>query len=981
MTLSPRFALQLGFVVLCLGMIAGCGDDDDGNATPVPQPTVTATPPLPTSTPPPTSTQPPATPTPSASLTATEEATPSPTLSDNPVLNLPVDETIVLPGLTETVDVAFDSLGIPHMYGPDRRSVLFMQGYQTAAARFWMMDAFRRVAEGRLSEIFGPLTVDSDIEMRTVFTTRDGRRIEEALWEHLQQVAPDEAALLQAYADGVNAWLADLRANRNGATLPPEYTFFMIKLRAKDLDDWRPQDTLAIGRLQAFDLSSTLSEEIAAAEELAVLPEAVFLDAFRSAPAAPATVLPRADAMTALAAGRGAAAAPSPALPPLEVLRDVRRMLERNARFDPLNGAHGIAGSNNWIVAPQLSTSGHAMLANDPHLQLFNPPIWHVLQLDAGQELRVNGVMFPGLPGVILGHNDRGAWGGTVAAFDVTDIYTETVTTPPDYPTSPRTVLFNGEQVPVLRIEEQIHIKGGDSVPAIIEVVPHHGPMVPDPDPNDDVDGLAATNMSFRWTGHEITLDSLFILDINRAGNVQEFKQAVRKFAVGAQNWIWADVSGDIAYFPYVLIPQRPRGTVPYLPMDGTGTAEWLHDDAGNTLWLPEEKIPQAVNPTQGFLATANNDQIGNTLDNDPLNDEIYLFFTADIGFREQRVQDLLSNRAGVRPQGTGISLDDMSSYQYDMVSLEASRLVPFLHTAAANRPDLVTPAMTDALARIQEWGTEKQGSSAWDARSGVDPADLRTDVPPRTMPVTDEEKADAVATSIYAAWSTRVAQATFADDFDDTALAMLGGDFGTKTLLHILEDIDRTDPGFVVHTKGPNGESTLWDDRNTPEIETRDEILLRSLQDALTFLEDQFGSSSPEDWLWGKIHQVRFQHFLGQAGITGFDLGNFPAPGARQTVNPANYSLLGDSFIFSHGPSERFVIDLDPAGLKAFNILPGGENGNPGTISAYNTINPALHYGDHIPGWINGEPFQYRISREEVAADTQKHIRYIPPN
>jgi len=654
-------------------------------------------------------------------------------------------------------------------------------------------------------------------------------------------------------------------------------------------------------------------------------------------------------------------------------------MFERNARFDPLNEAHGLAGSNNWIIAPSLSASGHAMLANDPHLQLFNPPIWHVLQLDAGTELRVNGVMFPGLPGVILGHNDRGAWGGTVASFDVTDIYTETVTTPPDYPASPRTVLFNGEQVPVLRIEEQIHLKGGDSVPTIIEIVPHHGPMVPDPNPDDDVEGLAATNMSFRWTGHEITLDSLFILDVNRADNVQEFKQAVRQFAVGAQNWIWADVNGDIAYFPYVLIPQRPEGAVPYLPMDGTGTAEWLHDDDGNTLWLPEEKIPQAVNPPQGFLATANNDQIGNTLDNDPLNDEIYLTFTADIGFREQRVQDLLSNRAGVRPSEGGISLEDMSSYQYDMVSLEAARLVPFLYAAAENRPELVTLAMTDALARLHEWGTDKEGSFAWDARSGVDPADERTDVPPRPMPVTDEEKADAVATAIYAAWSTRVAQATFADDFDETAMAMLGGDFGTKTLLHILEDIDRTDPGFVVHTKGPNGESTLWDDRNTPEIESRDEILLRSLQDALTFLEDQFGSSNPADWLWGKIHQVRFQHFLGQAGITGFDLGNFPAPGARQTVNPANYSLVGDSFIFSHGPSKRFVIELDPDGLKAFNILPGGNNGNPGAILDYNKINPAIHYGDHIPGWINGEPFRYRISREEVAADTQKHLRYIP--
>jgi len=870
---------------------------------------------------------------------------------------------------------------MPHIYGPDRKSVTFMQGYETAAVRFWEMDAFRRLAEGRLSEIFSELTLGTDIEMRTVFTTRDGRRIEEALWDYVQQAAPDAADIIQAYADGVNAWLDDLRAGRNGASLPPEYTFFLLDIGPQDLDDWRPQDTLAIGRLQAWQLSASLDEEIAAAEKLAALPDALFRDVFRSAPAAPATVLPPEENGSATGGAGGDAIARKPSLPPLDVLRSVRRMFERNARFDPLGGRRAEVGSNNWIVSPELSASGHAMLANDPHLPLLNPPIWHMLQLDAGSELRVNGVMFPGIPGIILGHNDHGAWGGTVAVFDVTDVYQETVTTPPDYPASPRTVLFNGEQVPVLRVEDVIHLKGGYTEPIVIEVVPHHGPMVPDPDLQDDVEGLAATNMSFRWTGHELSLDSLFILDLDRATNVDEFKAAIRHFAVGAQNWVWADVNGDIAYFPYVLVPQRPAGTVPYLPMPGTGEAEWLHDEAGNAIWLPEDKIPQAINPPQGFLATANNDQIGNTLDNDPLNDDIYLTFTADIGFREQRIQDLLSNRAGVRPEGTGISLQDMSAYQYDMVSLEAARLVPFLFAAAEQRADLVTAPMTEALQRLQEWGTEKEGSFAWDARSGVDPADARTDVPPRSQPVTDEEKADAVATSIFVAWSTRLGRATLADDFAGTGIPTPGDDFATKALLHILEDVDRTDPGFVVHTKGANGESTLWDDRDTPEIETRDEILLRALADALVFLEDRFQSPDPEDWLWGTIHQVRFQHFFGQAGIPTFDLENFPAPGARFTVNPAEYSLNADSFIFSHGPSKRFVIDLDPEGLKAFNILPGGNNGNPGEILAYNRINPAIHYGDHIPGWLNGETFQYRITREDVAADTQRHIRYVPLN
>jgi penicillin amidase len=528
---------------------------------------------------------------------------------------------------------------------------------------------------------------------------------------------------------------------------------------------------------------------------------------------------------------------------------------------------------------------------------------------------------------------------------------------------------------------------------AIIEVVPHHGPMVPDPNINDGVVGIAATGMSFRWTGQEVTIDSRFLTRLNQAHNVQEFKAAVRDFAVGAQNWVWADVNGDIAYFPYVLVPQRPAGVIPYLPVDGTGSAEWLHDDQGNTLWLPEDKFPQAINPPEGFLSTANNDQIGNTADNDPLNDDVYLTFTADLGFREQRIHDLLSNSAHVRPDGAKITLEDMSAYQYDHVSLEASRLVPFLFAAAEARPDLVTEEMQDALDRLHDWGTEKDDSPAWIASSGVDPHEERADIPARATPVSQEEIDDSIATSIYAAWSTRLSRAVFIDDFAGTGIGAPGGDDATKGLLHILEDIDSGDPNFVVHTKGANGESTLWDDKTTAEVETRDQVIVQALAGALDFLESLRGSRDPAAWRWGEIHQVAFQHFFGQAGIQSFNIGNIPAPSARFTVNPGNYSLNANSaasFVFSDGPSERFVAVLDPSGVHSVSILPGGNNGNPCfgpapppncklDTPSYNFINPANHYGDHIGGWINGETFEYRVSREAVAADTQELIEYGP--
>lgn len=925
----------------------------------------------------------PAAPTPVATATSTATVPPATATPAIPATEVPVE------GLTAETEVIFDDLGFPHVYAPDVESAIFLQGYLTADARFWEMDLFRRVAEGRLSELLGRATLETDVMMRTSFTTRDGRRLEDALWEYTQEVDPYLADVLRAYADGVNAWLADLRAGRNGATIPPEYTDgVLISETPATLDDWRPADTLAIGRLQAWSLSESVDAEIGLARIYASLPEDLRNDVFRAAPASPATILP-------VAAGANAAqrraAAPRVAWPNVEVLAAVEESFARVSALNPIGDLSRGVGSNNWVVAPSLSASGHAMLANDPHLALFNPPIWHVIQLEArdevdGKPFGANGVIFPGLPGVILGHNEVGAWGATTSGFDVTDVYVEEVTTPPDYPASPRTVTFRGEQVPVLRIVEPFHLKGrAQPVNYVIEVVPHHGPMVPDPNLGDNVVGLAATGMSFRWTGHELTNDSRFLFDLSRARSADDFFAALENFGTGGQNWVWADVSGEIAYSSQVLLPRRPAGVVPYLPVSGQGDAEWLTDGEGRTAWVPAEDLPRARNPDEGFVASANNDHVGNTIDNDPLNDDVYLGQSFAIGFRQERIHEMLTNSAGDRPSGAKITAADMSRFQYDHKSKEAERLLPFLFAAAANRADLVSARMTEALDRLDAWGVAREGSPAYSALSGVDAHDLREDLAPRKVPVSDEERRDAAATSIYVGWSTRLARLVFTDDFAGTGIGRPGGDDATKALLHILEDVDRVDEGFRVHTLGANGESTLWDDKSTPEVETRDEILLRALADGLTFLEDKFGAPEMEGWLWGLIHQVNFQHFVGQAGIPVFDLGTFAASGARYTVNPASYSLNANSFTFSGGPSKRFVAVLDPAGIRAVNTIPGGNNGNPGrpdTGSAaayYNEINPDIHYGDHIASWVNGEVFEYRTTRAQVEAHAEKRLVFVP--
>jgi len=238
---------------------------------------------------------------------------------------------------------------------------------------------------------------------------------------------------------------------------------------------------------------------------------------------------------------------------------------------------------------------------------------------------------------------------------------------------------------------------------------------------------------------------------------------------------------------------------------------------------------------------------------------------------------------------------------------------------------------------------------------------------------VTDEEREDAVASSLYHAWVKQIWEVLPPPEWPQMWPIL-----PWRLLLHLLEDIDRTDPAFKVWTKGPNGDSTMWDDPATTEVvETRTEVLLGALGRAIALLEQKVGSADMSTWLWGKLHQVTLKHGL------GLNLGPFPVPGGFWTVNnaaalPWEGGGAGD-FTVSLGVIQRFVVLLDPTGIRSANLLLGGQNGDPGSAEAYSTINPVTHYGDMIPQWINGETFEMRISREAVAADNQRYVKYVP--
>lgn len=902
--------------------------------------------------------------------------------SNRPVESLPADRQLALPGAPADVRIIRDDRGFAHIYGKGLAAVLYGQGYVTAADRFWQMDMFRKVARGRLGRylgIGGDIGADvlaADVEMRTLMLTRDGRFLEDALVDHIRSNDPETFALIEAYVAGVNAWIADMQAERNGAELPREYDYFLLALEPEDIEPWSAADVLAIARLQAAGLSRSDSDEIQLAAIRAALKPEVFRDLFRWQPPSPAQTLsstptavtPTADG--AAIAGKRPPQARDASAPQLgtaarKVARALAAAAKRTRALNPLAGGENL-GSNNWIVGPTRSASGNAMLANDPHLQLFNPPIWHVVHLDptldGGPGIPVAGVQFPGLPGVILGYNRHIAWGGTVAGYDVTDVYLEVVTGSG----TNTSVVYRGTTVPVLRIEAEFVQKNGDVVTVPIDVVPHHGPQVPDPDPSDEVVGLAAGgNMTIRWTGHELTNDPAFLLGINQARSVEEALEAIRKFSVGAQNWVIADDRGNIAYFPFALVPQRPAGVVPYLPVTGTGEAEWLTDANGNVLWLSEQDLPHAINPAAGYLATANNDLIGTLQDNDPLNDDVYLYADRSPGYRQERILELLA-------ADDSLTLAELGAIQHDIHSKEAAYLLP--HLFAAANSGALSPAAADLLERLRVWYNDDITPLA--TAAGIDPASVREDFSVTTTPPSSNDQADAVATSIFYAWLGNVVYGTFADELAAAGVDVPSGEGASRALWHLLEHVGASDDGNRIWTAGPDGQSTLWDNRTTPVTETRTFVLLDALERAVTDLTLAFGNNDPNTWLWGKIHFVQLEHFLAAVPTSDFDLGvdpRVPAAGGRFTVSPSNFSLAAAirETTATTGASERFIVELTPDGPVAYNAIPGGQSGIAG--DDYDRIDPELHYGDSFDEWATFQRFRHYFNDAEVAAHARE--------
>jgi len=508
----------------------------------------------------------------------------------------------VLPGLEQPVEILRDSLGVPHVWAGSLADAVFAQGYLHATDRLWQLEMFRRVAEGRLSELFGEETLGADRFLRALGLGRAGRET---------AVSEGTRALVEAYVRGVNAAMAGWRG-----LLPPEF----VLLRA-GFETWELEHSLAIEKIMAWDLSQygvsmSLAGARATAGDEAVLellpsypdwgvtilqdgPVAAAGDEVGGDPAVsagegPAPTTASAPAATASPdAGRVSSprASPDP-LPPAvsgELIASARMPA---AARTALGAASIFRASNSWVVGGSRTATGMPLLANDMHLGLDHPSIWYLIGLHA-PGLDVVGQSLPGAPGVIAGHTAGVAWGFTNAMVDDSDFFIERV----DPADTTRYLTPEGSE-PFRVREESIRVRGRDQPVRMVVRETRHGPVMTSVDP---VPG--GELLSFRWGAHDPSTTFDGILALNLANSAGELIAALALFTSPYQNVVFADTAGDFGYQLAGAVPLRRSGRPPLLPVPGwTGEHDW-------TGTLPYERNPRLLNPASGFIATANNRQ------------------------------------------------------------------------------------------------------------------------------------------------------------------------------------------------------------------------------------------------------------------------------------------------------------------------------------------------------------------------------------
>ncbi|MDQ3165746.1 MAG: penicillin acylase family protein [Actinomycetota bacterium] len=753
---------------------------------------------------------------------------------------------ITVAGLQGPVEVLRDEAGIPQVYADTAHDLFFAQGYVQAQDRFFEMDFRRHLTSGRLSELFGSDALETDMVVRTLGWRRVAER-------ELAILDPDTRRFLQAYANGVNAYIE----GKSGADLSFEYAVLAITGPDYAPEPWTPADSVAWLKAMAWDLRSNMSDEVDRVLATANLMTAEVEQLYPRYPYsrnAPIVTQGRVVGGIFRADERTQLLRPPPLLTrqTQRVRHSLDGIAEVLADLPTLLGTREGIGSNSWAVSGRRSATGEPILANDPHLAPSMPGIWyqmglHCRELSRACPFDVSGFTFAGMPGVIIGHNQRIAWGLTTMYADVTDLYLERVDE------ERGTYLYDGEQLPLRTREESFEVAGLDGRVTITIRSTRHGPLLSDvveeagdtgrqaaqppltPEP-----GAEPYAVSLRWTALTPgrTMDA--VIGINKATSWTRFREATRSFAVPSQNLVYADVAGHIGYQAPGQIPIR-TGYDGRWPVPGWDSR---YDWKG---YIPFEALPSVLDPDSGYVVTANQPVIGPDYRYPLTSDTSY-------GYRSQRLINLL------RSQATH-DVADMAEMQLDTWNANAAALTPFLLDI-----DLPTNYYRQGQRVLRDWDYTQP------AESGS-------------------------AAYFNAVW-TQVLALTFQDQLPEAAWP------------------DGDDRWFaVVSGLLSVPDSMWWDDVGTDDVrETRDDVLLAALKrgrDDMTRLL----ARDTDEWAWGHLHRLSLDNLtLGQSGVGlvrgAFNRGPYEVGGGGGTVDATSW-VATDGFEVTAVPAMRMVVSM----------------------------------------------------------------------
>ena len=859
-----------------------------------------------------------------------------------------VDGTVKVAGLSAPVDVKRDANGIPQLYADTSEDLFRAQGYVQAQDRFWEMDVRRHITAGRLSEMFGDSQVDTDSFIRTMGWRQVAQK------EYDTKLSPETKKYLQAYADGVNAWLAE---HPGGEKASLEYAMLGAVNSGYKPEQWTPVDSVAWLKAMAWNLSGNLQEEIDRSllaqdfgpDKIAELyPEYPYSrngTIVKTGTVSGDTYRP-ADGSTQ----PGAAPGGSTAQGATTTKALMQGLTDRIDGMPQLLGRPGQGiGSNSWVVAGSHTTTGKPLLANDPHLGPGLPSVWyqmglHCRTVSSACQFDVSGFTFAGMPGVVIGHNKDVAWGFTNLGADVTDLYLEKVTGPDTYQVDGKDEKFD------LR-KETIKVAGGEDRTITVRTTKTGAPLISDTSTEQQNVGKYAPNgssapdrgtggygVALQWTALSPgkTMEAVFELD--KAKNWDDFRNAARDFAVPAQNLIYADAK-NIGYQAPGVIPVRGKGDGS-MPAPGWDSSyQWKPDP------VPFTALPYSFNPAVGYVVTANQAVV------DP-NYKYNLTKDWEYGTRAKEITDQIE---GLLKNNGKISPDDMQTLQLDNTSIMAKTLVPLLL-----KQQIDDPYVRRAQDLLKDWNYHQDADSAAAAYyNGVwrnllslafgqkFPADIRAKDNCLLVRQQDDPTKPDSSSKIVTQCGTR----------DPGKAQPDGGDRWTEV---VRAQLDKPDSSWWTYI-----------DSQHKEQKGLDNLLKEAMKNARQDLTSLLGKDI-STWSWGRLHKLELRE-----QTLGTDNSSIASGAVHKMLNRGPYRLSGGSAAVDAAgwnaaagyqvdwiPSMRMVVDLNDLDSSRW-INVGGESGH------------AFHanYNDQTDLWLKGKLLTWAFTPDAVEKATKHKL------